>query len=540
MGFGEKIVRQDGIYYRGRFKIRGRKFGIVRNLDGSVRKFPTRQGAKQAASDEEAAIRKGGWHDPADGLVTFGQWAGEWYAGLDLAVSTLANYRLHLETHLLPSFGDTPLALITAADIIAWEREETAAGYAAESIRTWRATLHAVLEDAVPKLIPDNPAARKRGKGRRSGRGTDRRGPEKVITTPLGVLLTAERMSVLTGRDDEFAMVVTGYFQALRLGETVGLEQEFVRPGTLRVEWQLHEVGGEFIRCPPKDGSRGDTDLPPFLRHLLGDHMRRVPPQRCPCHGKAYVFRGWGRPRGRRGAMTVRHVAAIAGVSPAVVSYVVNGSGRVAEATRERVLDVIARTGWEPNRAPDDPAWHWRRSSFEDLFRAAASGKLPARDGLPERLVPLLGDGTRVRGRNAQGRAELCWVPVAPGLTPHGMRHSARTWLEESRVPEVLAEERLRHEIPGVSGAYRHVTPAMRAELTAALEDAWNEALDARLAMSPGSPVAVLGTILDERARVTKTGDDSMIITRLSPDRTSRKLRAVPPQAAELGRGGRI
>jgi hypothetical protein len=47
-------------------------------------------------------------------------------------------------------------------------------------------------------------------------------------------------------------------------------------------------------------------------------------------------------------------------------------------------------------------------------------------------------------------------------------------------VREVLAEERLRHEIPGVSGAYRHVTPAMRAEFTAALGEAWNGALGSR------------------------------------------------------------
>jgi hypothetical protein len=40
----------------------------------------------------------------------------------------------------------------------------------------------------------------------------------------------------------------------MRWGEIVGLEREFVRPASVRVEWQLYELdSGEFERCPPKD-----------------------------------------------------------------------------------------------------------------------------------------------------------------------------------------------------------------------------------------------------------------------------------------------
>ena len=76
--------------------------------------------------------------------------------------------------------------------------------------------------------------------------------------------------------------------------------------------------------------------------------------------------------------------------------------------------------------------------------------------------------------------------------------------MEEARIPEVLSEERLRHEIPGISGAYRHVTPAMRRELTEAMTAAWGEALDARLAMSERSPVTVLGALLRGRLESRK------------------------------------
>lgn len=50
---------------------------------------------------------------------------------------------------------------------------------------------------------------------------------------------------------------------------------------------------------------------------------------------------------GRRA--TIRDVAKLAGVSPATVSQVVNGSRPVAAATRQRTLDVITQLGYRPN-----------------------------------------------------------------------------------------------------------------------------------------------------------------------------------------------
>jgi integrase len=374
----------------------------------------------------------------------------------------------------------------------------------------------------MPALITVNPATRKRGRGRRAGKSRNR-GPERVITYPLEGLLLAERMAILSGRDDEFVMCALMQWTGLRLGETVGLEREYVRAGTLRVEHQLHEVEGKLIRQPPKDDSYRDAELPPFLAALLAGQMRQ-PETPCPCHGQAYVFRGLGRPRGTKvpGA-TLRDVATIAGVSPATVSYVVSGDGRVGAVTRARVEEVIAKTRFIPQRAPEGIAWHWRRSSFEEMFTAAASGWFPARSPLPRRPVPLAGDwpGVRVRGRNAQGRAELRWDPVAEGLTPHGLRHAHKSWMHQERVHEVLAEHRLGHEMPGIAGRYTHVTDAMRRELTQAMERAWTEALDGRLAMAERSPVAALDGLLQARSAERLRP----IFTRDSPERRSRVVR---------------
>src|SRR5690349_9803208 len=51
------------------------------------------------------------------------------------------NYRIAIESHLLPAFQDQEVAAISAADVVQWEKRERALGYAAASIRLWRTTL---------------------------------------------------------------------------------------------------------------------------------------------------------------------------------------------------------------------------------------------------------------------------------------------------------------------------------------------------------------------------------------------------------------
>ncbi|GAA4993591.1 hypothetical protein GCM10023335_01500 [Streptomyces siamensis] len=53
-----------------------------------------------------------------------------------------------------------------------------AIGHAASSVKTWRSTLHLIFEDAID-LITFNPAAKRRGRGKRAGRSRDR-GPARV------------------------------------------------------------------------------------------------------------------------------------------------------------------------------------------------------------------------------------------------------------------------------------------------------------------------------------------------------------------------
>ena len=45
--------------------------------------------------------------------------------------------------------------------------------------------------------------------------------------------------------------------------------------------------------------------------------------------------------------------------------------------------------------------------------------------------------------------------------------------MDEDPVAHVMKAERMGHEVPGMRGVYNHVSTAMRAELTTALQVRW-------------------------------------------------------------------
>ena len=73
----------------------------------------------------------------------------------------------------------------------------------------------------------------------------------------------------------------------------------------------------------------------------------------------------------------------------------------------------------------------------------------------------------------------------------HQLRHSAATSSEDG-IPEILVEQRLGHDVPGMRGLYAHVSPRMREDLIAALQPRWENSLRERASIDPRSPVLLL------------------------------------------------
>ncbi len=136
--------------------------------------FPSRKEAEKYGRDQEAAIRSSTYVDARKGRITLTEWVNEWYPALDLEPTTMSNYKYMIEVHILPKFGERELCSLTESAIAIWERGLVTSGLSRRTAHDARSTLATVLADAVPRHITTNPAARKRGKGRKGLRRIER------------------------------------------------------------------------------------------------------------------------------------------------------------------------------------------------------------------------------------------------------------------------------------------------------------------------------------------------------------------------------
>jgi integrase len=424
--------------------------------------------------------------------------------------------------HILPAFGDRPLASLTTEEISTWERGIASSGYSLRTAHDARSALVTILGDAIPQHLQSNPAQRRRGKGRKGRRRIElHERAEKAWPTPLQALLVAERCAALSGCDTDFVMVITIAYTGMRWSEAVGLRPAFVRKDQLGIEWKLYEQS-RFYLGRPKDGSIRAADLPPFLAELLAGHIAAHGGRTCTCRnpeppwcpGDRYVFLGPGRghfrrssygerffrpaadgwypARGKRPAAPVLADVSAAFPGRPVAPWPAAVPGKPFEVPSRRGLTRLASDSTTGRCA------HCGRS-----FRRRLGGNLIAHD-----------TGGRPCPGSRQPPAEdvmlASWLPVLPGLTPHGLRHGHQTWMEEAGISDLLRSERMGHEVPGMRGIYGHVTPAMRATLTAMLQDRWEASLRERAQLSPRSIVPVLDALLmAQREPPTKIGSQS-------------------------------
>ncbi len=68
--------------------------------------------------------------------------------------------------------------------------------------------------------------------------------------------------------------------------------------------------------------------------------------------------------------------------------------------------------------------------------------------------------------------------------------------MAEDGTPEILAEQRIGHDVPGMRGLYTHVSDSMRQDLTGTLQTRWEASLRARANISPHSPLPMLDELL--------------------------------------------
>ncbi|MCU1658562.1 MAG: LacI family transcription regulator, partial [Pseudonocardiales bacterium] len=359
--------------------------------------FADKAAAELYGYEQIGKIERGEWADPADVDLTVGEWIPDWWSRNDmddLSWSTRSTYRWAIEGLIWPQWGNRKMASLThcEGELATWRRE-LRGDYAEKSVNLVYALFSTMLADAhIADLLKRDPTLQARTQ-RRRGRRVRTRGAgstgEKPWTTPMQALLIAERVAALTGRADDFVLVITKAYTGMRWSELVGLEQRYVRDTVLRVEWQLQRQDRQWVRIPPKDESRRDVDLPPFLSALLTGQMASHD-GRCTCAGH-----------------------------------------------KDRRYVWIAKDGSHTYRTVFDASG----------FKPATEGWRPPNHALPRRPVGVRFDvwpGEPLTEATI-GRADACWAPIVPGATPHSLRHGHKTWMIDARVEEVLQHERLGH-----------------------------------------------------------------------------------------------
>ncbi|MFD1546911.1 hypothetical protein [Nonomuraea guangzhouensis] len=461
-----------------------------------------------------------------DDAITVNEWFARWWPGIDLSLKGRNNYAYIFRAHVLPEWGHWALRDIKSSDVNAWEQRMIAAGYSRSGVaQSARTRLTTLLGDAVIEgLIDSNAALRQRHRGRRSGAGTAGRGQEKRALSPFQALTTAERMGVMSGRDDEFIFGMTVAWCALRDGEAFGLQRPDVRLGRIRLDWQLLEEDGEFYRLHPKDDSNRDIDIPPFLQELLNRQIAAHPDQRCACKpktipdqeeqpcqgGQPYIFLG------EKGAHPRRSNFSRRVFYPAMDGWYPSGKGK-RRAGAPVLVEVesswpgVPVPAW-PKAVKDEP-WepqlvrgYQRRPLGLGVNVASSKADLVAfavTQGLPERLARQM-TREQILARFirpvAPDASVATWLPIEKGLTLHELgRHTHSTWLMDLSCPLQLRDDRMGHASPDMRGMrerYSHVTPESRAWLRAELERVKDAALARRAWFGPHSPVAALDEML--------------------------------------------
>ena len=107
--------------------------------------------------------------------------------------------------------------------------------------------------------------------------------------------------------------------------------------------------------------------------------------------------------------------------------------------------------------------------------------------------------------------------------------------MAEDGIPEILAEQRLGHQVPGMRGLYAHASNRMRDDLRAALQARWEEALSDRAAINPHSPVPLLNELLAPlRGEINESADSAALRQRPqqppTPGDREKMISQIPPK----------
>jgi integrase len=215
---------------------RGRRgAGSITRRDGKYQaRWSSTEGGKRVRksatfdfrTDAEWWLRQAGRGAVPESL-TVATYLERWLAGKrSIAASTRAQYRNHVELHIVPALGGFALIALQPKHVEAFvaerERHVSDSTHRPLTPRTVQAiltTLRSALEDAVPRLIPDNPAAKVEA--------------PRVRREPVRAMTRSDAAALIEAVRDTWMEQIVRFLlgSGLRIGEAVALNQGNVHDG---------------------------------------------------------------------------------------------------------------------------------------------------------------------------------------------------------------------------------------------------------------------------------------------------------------------
>lgn len=221
-----------------------------------TRTFDRKVDAEKWLAANVTDIARGAWVDPVAGRVTFSEYAKGWKATkADVAERTRINIEGRLDNHVVPYFGDMPVASIRPTDVRKFVAKLTGAGLAPSTVKATYLTASQVFAQAVTDgIIARTPCIDIR-------LPRERQHEEMHFLSPVQVndlaSATAERYR---------ALIYTAAYGGLRAGELMALRVESLElgglGGTISVTSAASEVRGKLVFGPTKTGRRVSFECP--------------------------------------------------------------------------------------------------------------------------------------------------------------------------------------------------------------------------------------------------------------------------------------
>lgn len=235
--------------------------------------FQTKGDAERWLGGEQAGIAAGTWLSPTTRTsvthraVTFGQYAERWLTRRDLKPRTRDHYASLLERQILPTFGETPLKVITSEAVRDWhdDLDRTRPTLKAHAYGLLRTILATAVSD---ERIAVNPCHIR-------GAGVTRRA-RKIRPASL-----VELEALTAAMPERYrAMVMLSSWCGLRFGEVTELRRKDLdlTNGVIHVRRGVVRSGGQTVIGSPKSSAGvRDVAIPPHLVPMLKAHRDAMP-----------------------------------------------------------------------------------------------------------------------------------------------------------------------------------------------------------------------------------------------------------------------